>query len=109
MARYIVTGRYTAEAMRGLLARPSDREAATGALVAAGGGKLLAFYLTTGATDMLMVVETDDMQKMLPALLVAGASGTITGLTTMQAFTSDEFLAAQKRAGEIARAYNSPA
>jgi uncharacterized protein with GYD domain len=109
MARYIVTGSYTASAMKGLLAKPSDREAATGALIAAAGGKLHAFYLTTGDSDFLMVTETDDLQNMLAALIVAGASGAVSGLKTVQAFSSAEFTAAQKRAGEIAMKYAPPA
>ena len=109
MARYIVTGSYTAAAMKGLLTKPSDREAATAALVAAAGGKLNSYFVTTGDTDFLMVTETDDLQTMLAAMIVAGASGAVSGLKTVQAFTSAEFLEAQKRAGEIAKTYVSPA
>lgn len=108
MARYIVTGSYTAAAMKGLLAKPSDREAATSALVAAAGGKLEAFYLTTGDTDFLMVSSTDNLQDLLSAMIVAGASGAVSGLKTVQAFSSAEFTAAQKRAGEIAMKYVAP-
>lgn len=108
MARYIITGSYTAAAMKGLIAKPSDREAATSALVAAAGGKVHAFYLTTGDSDFLMVTETDNLQDMLAALIVAGASGAVSGLKTVQAFTSAEFTAAQKRAGEIAQKYVAP-
>ncbi|MES2542743.1 MAG: GYD domain-containing protein [Pseudomonadota bacterium] len=109
MARYIVTGSYTAAAMKGLLAKPSDREAATSALVAAAGGKLHSFYLTTGDCDFMMITETDNLQDMLAALIVAGASGAVSGLKTVQAFSSAEFTAAQKRAGEIAQKYMAPA
>ena len=109
MARYIVTGHYTAAAMKGLLAKPSDREAATAALVAAAGGKLLSYYITTGESDFLMVTESDNLQNMLAALVVAGASGAVSGLKTVQAFSAAEFMAAQQRAGEIALKYVSPA
>lgn len=109
MARYIVTGNYTAAAMKGLLAKPSDREAATSALVAAAGGKMLSYYITTGDSDFLMVTETDKVNDMLAALIVAGASGAVSGLKTVQAFSAAEFVAAQKRAGEIAAKYASPA
>ncbi len=108
MARYIITGSYTAAAMRGLVAKPSDREAATSALVTAAGGKLRAFYLTTGETDFLMIAETDNLQDMMAALIVAGASGAVSGLKTVQAFSSAEFTAAQKRAGKIAQKYSAP-
>ena len=109
MARYIVTGSYTGAAMKGMMAKPSDREAATSALVAAAGGKLHAFYLTTGDTDFLMITETNNLPDMLAAMIVAGASGATTGLKTVQACTSAEFTAAQKRAGEIAQKYTAPA
>jgi uncharacterized protein with GYD domain len=108
MARYIITGSYTAAAMKGMIAKPSDRAAATSALVSAAGGKTEGFYLTTGDTDFLMVVQSDNLPNMLAALMVAGASGAVTGLKTVQAFTSDEFTAAQKAAGAIAARYQAP-
>lgn len=102
MSRYIVTGSYSSSGMKGMLAKPSDREAATSALVSAAGGKLESYFLTTGDTDFLMVIQADNLQDMLAAMIVAGASGSVSGLKTVQAFTSAEFLAAQKRAGDIA-------
>lgn len=108
MARYIITGSYTAAAVKGMLARPSDRGAATEALIKAGGGTMESFYLTTGDHDFQMVVRANDMQKMLASLLVAGGSGAVSGLKTVQAFTSDEFLDAQKAAAAMAKAYQPP-
>ena len=108
MARYIITGSYTAAAMKGMLAKPSDREAAAAALVAGAGGKLEAFYLTTGDTDFLMVAQSDNVTDHLAAMMVAGASGAVSGLKTVQAFSSAEFTAAQRRAGEIALKYAPP-
>ena len=109
MARYIVTGSYTAAAMKGMIAHPSDRAVATGVLIAAAGGKLESYLLTTGDNDFTMTVQTDDITRMLASLMVAGASGAVTGLKTVQAFTGDEFLAAQKAAGAMAAQYKSPA
>jgi uncharacterized protein with GYD domain len=109
MARNIVTGSSAAAAMKGLPSKPSDREAATSALVAAAGGKLHAFYLTTGDSDFLMITETENQPDMLAALNVAGASGAVSGLKTVQAFSSAEFTAAQRRVGEIAQKYAAPA
>ena len=108
MARYIITGSYTAAAMQGMIAKPSDRGAATAALVAASGGKMESYYLTTGDHDFLMVVQADDFTKLLASLMVAGASGAASGLKTVQAFTSAEFLDAQKAAGAIAKSYHAP-
>ena len=108
MARYIVTGSYTAAAMKGMIAKPSDRAAATAALISAAGGTMDSYYLTTGDHDFTMTVQTGNLSNMLAALLVAGASGAVTGLKTVQAFTTDEFMAAQKTAGAIAAKYKAP-
>ena len=108
MAHYIVTGSYTALAAKGMIANPSDREAAARAIIEAGGGKLTSFLLTTGDTDFSMIVQTDDISKLLAGLLVVAASGAVSNLKTVQAFTSAEFTAAQKAAATIASKYQPP-
>ncbi|MGC1427610.1 MAG: GYD domain-containing protein [Albidovulum sp.] len=108
MALYIVTGSYTAAAMKGMIAHPSDRAAAARGVIEASGGKMVSFLLTTGDYDFSMVVETGDMPKMLASLMVVGATGAVTGLKTVQAFTNDEFTAAQKAASAIAKSYAAP-
>ncbi|MDU8945768.1 GYD domain-containing protein [Ovoidimarina sediminis] len=108
MPRYIISGNYTSSAMKGMLANPSDREAATRALVEAAGGTLETFYLTTGDNDFSMKVAIDDATDLIAALIVAGASGAASSLKTVRAFTSDEFTQMQKKAGEIAKAYKAP-
>jgi uncharacterized protein with GYD domain len=106
MAHYIVTGSYTAQAMKGMIASPSDREAAVRPLIEAAGGKLKTMLITTGETDFLMIVESPAMDHgLMAALMVAGASGSACNLKTVQAFTSEEFLAAQHEAGRIAAGY----
>ncbi|SMX23368.1 GYD domain-containing protein [Boseongicola aestuarii] len=102
MAMYIVTGCYTSNAIKGLLAAPSDREAAVRPLVEAAGGRMVSFLVTTGDTDFSMVIETDDTEGLMSALMVAGATGTVSNLKTVQAFTSAQFLSAQKKAASIA-------
>ena len=108
MARYIVTGSYTAAAMKGMITKPSDRAAAAGALIAGSGGRLESFFLTTGDHDFLMIIQSDNLPHMLASLMVASASGAVSGLKTVQAFTSEEFTAAQKAAGPIAAKYQAP-
>lgn len=106
MAHYIITGNYTSQAMKGMLAAPSDREASVRPMVEAAGGTLKSYLVTTGETDFLMVVETSSMDhRLMAALMAAGASGTVSNLKTVQAFTSAEFLAAQHEAGRMAAAF----
>ncbi len=108
MAQYIITGCYTVAAMKGMIAHPSDREKSVSALIAAAGGKVESFFLTTGDTDFILRVTTSDIAKMLAALIAVGASGAVSGMKTVQCFTSAEFLAAQNAAGEIAMKYSAP-
>lgn len=50
MAMYIVTGCYTSDAIKGLLAAPSNREAAVRPLVEAAGGKMVSRIQLASAT-----------------------------------------------------------
>jgi uncharacterized protein with GYD domain len=111
MPRHIITGCYTASAMKGMMAHPSDRGAAAAKIAAAGGGTLEHYFVTTGPSDFLMIVSTEghDIDGLLAALMVAGGSGAITNLQTVRALTSDEFTAVQRKAAEIASAYAAPA
>lgn len=111
MARYIITGNYTSAAMKGMMAHPSDRGAASAKIAAAAGGTLEHYFVTTGASDFMMIVstESDNFGDMVAALMVAGGSGAISNLQTVRALTSDEFTAVQKKAGQIAAAYAPPA
>jgi len=102
MAHFIITGNYTTAAIKGMMANPSDRAAAVKPLVEAVGGKMVSYYATTGETDFMMIVESGDGADVIPALMVAGATGTVSNLKTVRAYTSAEFMAAQKKAAGIA-------
>lgn len=108
MPRFIVTGNYTSSSMRAMVENPSDREAAARAIVEASGGTLESFYLTTGDSDFAIKVTIDDATDLLAGLIAVGASGAVSNLKTVRAFTSDEFTAMQKKAGEFAKTYKAP-
>jgi uncharacterized protein with GYD domain len=106
--RYIVTGNYTKSAIRGMVEKPSDREAAARAIVEAAGGKLESFYLTTGDSDFAIKVTIDDAKDLIAGLMATAAAGAVSNVKTVRAFTSEEFTAMQKKAGKLAKAYKSP-
>lgn len=108
MPRFIVTGNYTGAAIKGMIAKPSDREAASRALAEAGGGKLESFYMTTGATDFVMIISADDAATVISGTMVAAAAGIVSNIQTQRAFTSAEFMEMQKTAGKYAAAYKAP-
>ena len=108
MPRFIVTGRYTGAAFKGMIANPSDREAAARGLIEAGGGKLESFYMTTGATDFIFTAVIDEAADLLAGLMAAAAAGAISDVRTQRAFTAAEFMAIQKKAGTLASGYKAP-
>ncbi len=108
MPTFIITGNYTQSAMKGMLANPSDRAEAARKMTEAAGGKQLAWYATTGATDFLIIVSAEDVTSVLSALMVVGASGAVANIQTQRAFSAEELMAIQKRAGEITASYDAP-
>ena len=55
MPTFITQGRYTPEAIRGMLSNPDeDRAASLAQLFAASGGKLLSYYMTFGDYDFVV-------------------------------------------------------
>ena len=109
MPRFIVKGCYTASAMKGMMAKPSDRGEAARKIVEAAGGKLEGYYVTTGPTDFQMIISVDDISSLLAGLMVAGGAGAISNVETQRAFTSAKFTEMQKKAGKLAASYNAPA
>lgn len=60
MPFFITQGRFTHEALRGMLAMPEGRGEAVAKLFAATGGKLLSCFMTFGDYDLLVVSEGPD-------------------------------------------------
>ena len=109
MPLFITTGCYSDTAAKGMIDAPSDREAGARGIMEAAGGKMLSFYVTTGETDWMAIAEFDNGSDLIPALLVVSASGAVSNVKTVRAYTGAEFKAAQEKAGKIASSYKSPA
>ncbi len=101
MAIYITQGRYTENAIKGMVDQPEDRAPAVAALIEAAGGRMLHYYVTLGEYDFMVIAEADGNSEFLAALMVAGASGGVTGLTSTQAFTTAEAKSAMAKANAI--------
>ena len=109
MPLFITTGCYTTTSAKGMIDSPSDREKAARGIMEAAGGKLHSFYVTTGETDWMAITEFDDGADVVPALLVVSASGAVSNVKTVRAYTGTESKAAQEKAGKIASSYGPPA
>ena len=108
MTVYITQGRYTREAIEGMVNKPEDRAEAVAALAEAVGGKLLDYFVTFGEYDFLVIIEggrgkseTDTMA----ALLAAAASGGVTDLKTTVAVRSKDATKAMRAAKKVIKGF----
>jgi uncharacterized protein with GYD domain len=76
-----------------------------GRLIAAVGGKLSAYYLTSGDYDILVIFEAASYEDVVPALIVAAAGSGVTDLKTVTALKSSEMKVAFAKAGTVERSY----
>ncbi len=107
MPIYITQGRYTRDAIKGMIVKPEDRADATGRLLSKIGGRLLGYYLTFGEYDFLAIAEAPNDVQMAAALLAAGSGGGITDLRTTVAMTSVEAKGAFAAASDLAPGFKS--
>ena len=63
MPIYISRGRFTSDAVKGMLAKPENREEAVAKLFKSVGGKLIGWYLTFGHHDWLAIGEFKEARK----------------------------------------------
>ncbi|MCI0599090.1 MAG: GYD domain-containing protein [Beijerinckiaceae bacterium] len=108
MAIYITQGRYTAEAVKGMVANPENREKAVAELMEKAGAKLHALYFTFGEYDFLSISEAPSEEVMASALIAGAASGGISGFKTSVAITAKDAVKAFKLAGPLAKSFKPP-
>ena len=107
MPIYITQGRYTRDAIKGMIVKPEDRADPIARLLTKIGGRLLGYYLTFGAYDFLAIAEAPNDVQMAAALLAAGSGGGVTDLRTTVAMTSVEAKGAFAAASDLAPGFKS--
>lgn len=108
MAVYISQGRYTREAIQGMVAKPEDRAESVAALVKSVGGKLLDYYVTFGEYDFMVIIESGrgkNETDLMAALLAAAASGGVTDLKTTVAIRSKDAVKAMRGAKKALKGF----
>ena len=63
MPIYITQGRYTRDAIKGMIVKPEDRADAVGRLLSKAGGRLIGYYLTFGEYDFLAIAEAERKRR----------------------------------------------
>jgi uncharacterized protein with GYD domain len=108
MPIYITQGRYTRDAIKGMIVKPEDRADAVSRLLSKIGGRLLGYYVTFGEYDFMTIAEAPNDVQMAAVLLAAGSTGGITDLHTTVALTSVEAKGAFAAASDLAPGFRSP-
>jgi uncharacterized protein with GYD domain len=75
MPIYISRGRFTSDAVKGMLAKPENREEAVAKLFKSVGGRLIGWYLTFGHHDWLAIGEFPDEKAAASAVRVCRKGG----------------------------------
>jgi uncharacterized protein with GYD domain len=107
MPIYISRGRFTSDAVKGMLAKPEDREDAVAKLFKSVGGKLIGWYLTFGHHDWMTIGEFPDEKAAASAVLAAAAGGSLSDIETTVAMTAKDAAATFESAGKAARSFRS--
>lgn len=107
MPIYITQGRYTREAIRGMMVKPEDRADAVSRLVSKAGGRLVGYYVTFGEYDFMSIVDMPNDVQAAAVLLAAAGSGGVTGLRTTVAMSAVEAKGAFAAANDIATGFKS--
>lgn len=108
MPIYITQGRYTREAIKGMVVKPEDRAEAASRLLSKTGGRLIGYYLTFGEYDFLTIAEVPGETQMAAALIASAAGGGVTDLRTTVALTSIEAKGAFAAASDLTSAFRAP-
>ncbi len=107
MPVYITQGRYTRDAVKGMILHPEDRADALARLLTRAGGRLIGYYMTFGEYDFLSIAEAPSETQMAAALVAAASSGGVTDLRTTLALSSVEAKGVFAAAGDLVPAYRS--
>src|SRR5215467_7385284 len=107
MPIYISRGRFTSDAVKGMVAKPENREEAVSKLCESVGGKLIGWYLTFGHHDWLSIAEFPDDKAAASAILAAAAGGSLTDIETTPAMTAKDAHATFVSAGKAAKTFRS--
>jgi len=108
MAFYLYQLTYSKEAIKAMVASPSDREAAARKLIEALGGKLHHLFFAFGQHDVICLIEGPDDRFMMAGAAAVASAGTVSASSTIKLMTASEAMAAMTMAGKVTGAYKPP-
>ena len=107
MPIYISRGRFTSDSVKGMLAKPENREESVEKLFKSVGGKLIGWYLTFGHFDWLVIGEFPNEKAAASAVLAAAAGGSLADIETTVAMSAKDAVTTFESAGKAAKGFRS--
>lgn len=84
MPKYLITGSYTSEGAKGVVAKGgSDRRAAVEKLAESVSGTVDCFYFAFGGDDLVTIIDAPDNESLAAVTMTVGASGMVDIRTTV--------------------------
>jgi uncharacterized protein with GYD domain len=108
MSFYLYQLSYSSEAIKALVAKPSDREAAARKLIEAAGGKLHHLFFSMGKYDVVCLTECPNDKVAMAVSAAAAAAGTVSHSATTKLMTAAEAMEAMALAGKAIGSYKAP-
>jgi uncharacterized protein with GYD domain len=108
MPFYLYQIAYAPEAMKAMVANPSDRKAAATKLVEGLGGKLHHLFFAFGPYDVVCLIEGPDDKMMAAGAMAVAAAGTVANSSTTKLMTVEEAMEAMTMAGKATGTYKAP-
>ncbi len=105
MAYYLFQVSYTADAIKAMVTKPQDREAAARAAIVAVGGTLHRVFFAFGDSDIIAIVEAADDKTMAAVSFMFSASGIVSKAQTTKLMTTAEAMEAMSLAKATASTY----
>jgi uncharacterized protein with GYD domain len=106
MPIYISRGCFTSDAVKGMVAKPENREEAVAKLFKSVGGRLIGWYLTFGHHDWMAIGEFPD-EKAAASAILAAAGGSLSDIETTVAMSAKDAHATFEAAGKAAKEFRS--
>jgi uncharacterized protein with GYD domain len=101
MAHFLCHGNYTPAAVKALLDKPQDREAAVRPLFEAAGGTVVSFYLGLGQSDWYVVSDLPDTVTAAAITMAVAASPSLQDVKTVPLLTPREAVEAMTKASGL--------
>ena len=108
MPLFITYASYSQSGTKGLVNKPTDRSLATRALIEKAGGRVVAQYFTTGSNDVVLISEVADESDAVAVGMAVTASGAVSKIETVRAWTPSEFKGIAEKAANVAGTYIPP-